>query len=422
MIGLSARPGVALQPTPYGRLVGAWIVTRLIALASIALTPRLLDDIDIYRGWLPYFHWEHFPLTDPKWQYPPGASVFLGAPAALPINYSVAFAAMCVILDAAIMAMLLLARSRREGQSDAGPRLWSVAALVVGPIMFTRFDIVPALFAVAFVLLVARPALAGVSAALGFLVKIWPALLLLALPRAATRRGVTAFVVATVASMALLALRFDGTLSFLGNQRARGLQVESTGALPYEIYKLFGGNVDFGLQYGAYQVLMSGAELVGTAISILGLVLMGLIAWWRLSGRLESVLPGDVAVAVILVSVASSRVYSPQYNTWIIALLAVALLASRSRMRPVGVVLVGVSVLTQFVYPWFPYDLTDGNWPIVAVQCLRIGGLLAATWLALRAISTQGRPAPTSNGIIDVDATAPEDQWTYDQESPSRSV
>jgi hypothetical protein len=429
MNGLAARLVGAGNPVSYSRLALVWLATRAIAIASIALTPRLLDDVDLYREWLPYLHWAQFPIADPKWQYPPGAGAVLTLPDLVPINYSVAFTVMCLLLDAAIMGMLVLTHVRRPDPSRAGLWMWAVAALVVGPIMYTRFDIVPALFAVAFVLLVSRPALAGVSAALGFVVKIWPVILLVALPRPATRRGVLAFVTTTAVALLLLAARFDGTLSFLANQRARGLQVESAGALPFEIYTLAHGQVAYGLQYGSYQVLMNGAEVVGTIVSAVGLVLLALMAWWRLSGRLDTALPGDVAVVLVLISVATSRVYSPQYNIWIIAVLAAALMSRRTRLRRVAVILAAVSLLTQLVYPWFPYDLTDGKWAIVAVQCLRIAGLLAASWLAIRAISQRPPLSAARDGILADDgrpdvaaghSPAQEGRWTYSQEGRSR--
>ena len=383
------QTSAARQPTL--AVMAVWVVTRMIALASIALTPRLLDDIDIFRGWLPYLRGAAFPTDDPKWQYPPAAGPLLLAPDAVHLDYAVAFALACLAADAAILAALLLAHRRRPGSSLRGPWLWAAAALVVGPIMFTRFDIVPTMAAVAFVLLAGRPALAGVSAAAGFVVKLWPALLLLALPRPATRRGLAAFTVTTVALMAVISLRFDGALSFIGNQSARGLQIESVGALPYELYSLGGGHVAYGLQYGSVQVLMTGAEAVATAIAGAGLLLILLIGWWRLTGRLESVPPGDVALAVVLVSVATSRVYSPQFNVWIIGVCAVALLSPRTRMAPVAALLVLVSLLTQWIYPWDPYGLTDADPKGVIVQGLRIVGLILATLWALRAIGR--RPA-----------------------------
>ena len=84
--------------------------------------------------------------------------------------------------------------------------------------------------------------------------------------------------------LGVFALLTDGSLSFLANQQARGLQVESVGALPYEVFTLLGGEVEFGLKYGSIQVLMGGAETVGLVLTLIGLALFALIAWWRLSG------------------------------------------------------------------------------------------------------------------------------------------
>jgi hypothetical protein len=245
------------------------------------------------------------------------------------------------------------------------------------------------------VLLAARPVLAGASAALGFVVKVWPALMILSLPRSRSVKAWVAFVASTAVVLGLFATRFDGVLSFVGNQRSRGLQVEAVGALPFELYSLAGGRVSYGLEYGSYQVLMNGAEQIGTIISLLGLGLIALMAWWRFRGRLDVLPAGDVALTLVLISVATSRVYSPQYNVWLIGVCSVALLSPVTRMTRVAAILIATSLVTQLVYPWFPYDLTDGNIWIVAVQCLRIAGLCAATVLAVREMARAGRREPT---------------------------
>ena len=258
--------------------------------------------------------------------------------------------------------------------------------------MVTRFDLVPTLFAVLSVLLVARPAWSGLSAGMGFLVKLWPALMLLSLPRPATRRGVVAFVATVVAVLGLFLIVFDGSLSFVGNQRARGLQVESVGALPYVVSSWLGNDVSFGLQYGSIQVLMSGTEAVGALLTALGLVLFAAIAWWRLSGRLEHVAPGDVALTVMLISVASSRVYSPQFNVWLVGIASVALVTRATRLGVVALLVVGVSLMTQVVYPWSATELVTGDIRGVGAQFARIVGLLAATGIAVWRIRGR-RPA-----------------------------
>jgi hypothetical protein len=252
--------------------------------------------------------------------------------------------------------------------------------------MVTRFDVVPTTFAVLAVLLVARPAWSGVAAAVGAATKVWPAFMLIVLPRRALPRGLLGFVIAGAAVLAAAVLTSRDSLSFLQNQQGRGLQVESVGALPYALWSLLGGEVSFQYQFGSIQVDMAGAEAVGLAISAIGLLVLGGLLLARLVGRLESAPPGDVALVVMLVSVATSRVYSPQFNVWLVGLAAVALLDPRSRLRTVAALVVAVSILTQVVYPWSATQLVTADTVTVLVQALRITGLLAATALGLAAI------------------------------------
>ena len=167
--------------------------------------------------------------------------------------------------------------------------------------------------------------------------------------------------------------------------------MESVGALPYEVFTLLGGEVEFGLKYGSIQVLMGGAETVGLVLTLIGLALFALIAWWRLSGRLEAVPPGDVALTVMLVSVATSRVYSPQFNVWLIGITAVMLLDPRSRQRRAAALVIVASLLTQVVYPWSATQLVTGDPLTIVVQGLRVSAVVVAMVLALLAL--RRRPA-----------------------------
>ncbi len=391
-----------------------WLLTRALSLASIAALPHLLDDVDIYRGWLPFFRSGGFPVNDPTWQYPPGASGVLLAPDVLPINYAIAFALLCLAFDLAIMAALVLAHSRRTKSNTRGLWLWALAGVLVGPIMFTRFEIVPTFFAVMCVLLVARPALAGAAAGCGMVIKLWPALLVLSLPRRRTWTGVLWLALTVVTLLVLATVSFDGALSFLGNQRARGLQVESVGAAPYWIYDAFGGKVASALEYGSMQLDMPGTEAVGTLITLAGIALIAVIGWWRLSGRLDRVPAGDVALTLVLILVATSRVYSPQFNVWLIGVAAVATISRQTRMRFVAVIIAGVAIATQIVYPLFPTNLVDGEIWIVAIQTARITGLLVATALAMRAIAGRQRSAhrATADAAATFSESTPPDMGT----------
>ncbi len=390
---MPVRAGAGKPWSAYAAVGAVWLLTRGIAVATTDMTPWMLHDLDVYQGWLPALRSLVFPAMDPMWQYPPGIAPVLLAAGAMPWGYAWSFTLVLLVFDIAILAALVVAHAGRADASWRGVWLWACAGVVVGPIMVTRFDLVPTLFAVLSVLLVGRPALSGVSAAAGFMVKLWPGFMLLALPRASTRRGILAFAIAVLAITASCLLVFDGSLSFIGNQRARGLQVESVGALPYIVYSWWDHKVAFGLEYGSVQVLMNGTEVAGAIVTAIGLAAFAVIAWWRLSGRLESVPAGDVALAIMLVSVASSRVYSPQFNVWLVGLASVALLDRATRMGTVALLLIGVCVTTQVVYPWSATELVTGDLRGVGAQSLRIACLLAATGIAVWRIRAR-RVAP----------------------------
>ena len=372
--------------TVYAAIGLAWVTTRVWALASVDMTPWMLNDLDIYSAWLPRLQDGVFPADDPTWQYPPGISPVFLLSGLIPADFRWAFTLVILLADGIIMAALMRAHACRAGASWRGLWLWALAGLIVGSIMMVRFDVVPTMFAVGAVLLVARPALSGISTALGLTVKVWPALMLFVLPRRSLTRGVLAFIATTVVILGGFAILTDNSLSFVANQQARGLQVESVGALPYEIFTLFGGEVAFGLKYGSIQVLMQGTEIAGLIMTVTGLVLFALLAWARLSGRLETVPAGDVALAVMLVAVATSRVYSPQFNVWLVGLAAVAMIDPTSRLRRVVAIVIVVSLLTQIVYPWSATQLVTGEPVAIIAQAARIVGLLAAVVLSLLAL------------------------------------
>ena len=377
-------------------VVVTWVATRVMAVVSVDMTPWMLNDLDIYLSWVPGLRAGDFPAADPTWQYPPGIGPFFVVAGSLGVDFRWGFTVTILAVDAALMALLLVARARRTSASMRGPWLWAVAGVVVGPIMVTRFDVVPTALAVLAVLLVARPLLSGAAAALGAATKVWPAFMLIVLPRRSLPRGILGFAVTgAVLVVTALALGRDA-LSFLSNQQSRGLQVESVGALPYTVWSLLGNDVAFRYQYGSIQVDMAGAETVGLLVTGVGVVVLGGLLGAGLAGRLEATAPGDVALAVMLVSVATSRVYSPQFNVWLVGLAAVALLDSRARLRTTVAIVSVVSLLTQIVYPWSATQLVTGDAFTITVQALRIIGLLVAATLGVVAILRRDSASPRS--------------------------
>jgi hypothetical protein len=149
--------------------------------------------------------------------------------------------------------------------------------------------------------------------------------MLLVLPRRSLIRGGIGFVAAALVVMGAISVWSSGAVSFLGGQRDRGLQVESVGALPYLVMNVFGGHVNTVFRFGSREIDMPGANTVGLVISVGGLLLIAALAVLRLMGRLEDLPAGDVALTALLVSVATSRVLSPQYAVWVAGVAAIAL-------------------------------------------------------------------------------------------------
>lgn len=397
-----------------------WLALRLVALAIIIgwiPWPELVNDLTIYGTWVTdSLQFGRYP-TDEMWQYPPLAGPVFLAGAWLP-GQRLGFALLFLAFDAAIMAMLAR-QAGRTGRS-AGTRLWALLPVIVGPLILARFDVVPTAFAVAAVLAAAaRPTASGVLAAIGAWLKVWPLLVLAAvrgrdLPRAAMGALGASALVAGV-----LAVTTEDPMSFLTGQRDRGLQIESLAAWPFLVARALGAPVEVSYRYGAHEVEAAGVELVARGATLATLVLLALVAIQRLRGALEHLPGADVALATVLFSVATSRVFSGQYFIWLLALAAVCLADPGSRMRRTIWLLIAAGLATHLVYPWLYSALLEGSPVAVMVQTMRVGLTLAATGTALVVLArpghahASGSPPSSISRNRSADRSQPHDDSTH---------
>ncbi len=375
-----------------------WVVLRL-ALVGIIVGlipwPEQVNDLTIYATWVTEsLQHGRFP-TDDMWQYPPLAGPVFVVGALLP-GERLGFVTLFLGFDAAIMAMLT--HQARRTRLTGGPRLWALLPLIVGPLLLARFDVVPTAFAVAAVLLAARPLASGALAATGAWLKVWPVLVLAALRRRDLPRGVAGVLAASAVVAGVLAVVTVDPMSFLSGQRDRGLQIESLAAWPFLVARLAGAPVEVVYRYGAHEIDAAGVDAVARGVVLLTLTLLGVVAVQRLRGVLDQVSGADVALATVLFTVATSRVFSGQYFIWLLALAAVTLGDPASRMRRTTALLIAAGVATQLVYPWLYSALLDGNPVAVAVQTVRVGLTLAATVTALGVILRPGRAGAHTSG------------------------
>ncbi len=378
-------------------LILGWALTRVWVLLSgfgVIFYPGsefLFSDVRLYDWWAGNIADLHFPINDPMWQYPPLAAVVFLAGYLIAGN-TVGFVFLATIADLAIFA-LLTQRGRQQANSNPAT-IWVIAPLVMGPIILGRFDVFVTLAAVVALLYVGQARRFGIAIAVGALLKVWPLLLLLATPKGSAARVIAWFTATFALGSLLLSLWWDDSFSFIGGQRSRGLQIESVGALPYQIWNAGPSTVTSAFQFGAIEVVASGTQVVSLVITLIGLSLVGVLFYWKVSGRLHEANPADVALLAILVSIVTSRVLSPQYMVWIFGLLAVCAFSPQVNFRKIATLIFLSAGIGQIIYPWWYINLQQGGVLAVGAHTIRILTLIWATALVWKNIQVISQKNP----------------------------
>ncbi len=393
-------------------LLVSYVVTRalliLIPLGLMFYPGGILisNDTHLYWTWSEVILSGHYPVADPMWQYPPLAGFVFVVGAHLAADPSLGFIILALFADLIIFGWLLL--RARKTSSLLSPWAYVLGAAAVGPVFLTRFDIFPTLFAVAALLLLSKPLRAGLMLGIGALLKVWPAFILAALPRKKLPVALASFFAIVISASVLLTFWGPGSGSFLAEQGERGLQIESVGGIPYVFANAFGYDMSTIFRYGSMEIDATGAGLVASAVALSGFVALAVIGFARLRGRLEHVAGADVAFAITLISIASSRVFSPQYMVWVVGIAAVCLLDPRTRMRPIIWLCVPAAIFGQLIYPFYYGSMMEGAVLGVSMQVARIGFLLAATiWATMRIFQPATEVDPVTEEPLDDEFGAP---------------
>lgn len=371
-----------------------WLLTRGFALAVIALMmlhrdwKHVFDDLNVYSRWGEALAGGEVPSEDPMWQYPPLAAFVFGAIGLLG-SQPWLFAALFVAVDVAIS--LLLNRDARHRGRWHGVAVWLAAPILLGPVLYGRYDAIPTLAALGGLMAVSAPFTAGAVLAIGGGLKVWPAVMAMALPRRHWLTGAVGAALASVAVILSATWTFPTVISgFLGNGEARGLQTESVAALPFVWARLFGADVPEGFRYGSSEVAVPLADAIApwllpaTALGLLALILA------RALGRLDHAPVADVAFVAITWLMVTSRVLSPQYNVWLVGMAAFVWAAGSDRMRRATIPVAITALTAQALYPFSYMDIVDGGFLGTAIHTVRIVALVAVLVMGVRAL----RPAP----------------------------
>ncbi|MFE7618255.1 glycosyltransferase 87 family protein [Streptomyces sp. NPDC057496] len=387
--------------------VAVWALTRVALLLCVTKVitlpgPDVTSDVSvIYHGWSEVLKSGTYPQDDVTWQYPPLAALAVLSPALLPfLDYASAFFVLAFLCDGLVLALLLYA-GRGGGRSAAGAWVWVAGVPLLGTTAYARYDVMVTAVAVAALLAGLRhPRVLGVLAAVGALLKVWPALVLAGTARGRhTRLAWSAAAVTAGGLLVVCALAMPGALDFLGSQRDRGTEVESLGALVFHVARQFGweGRVEY--HYGSMEFLGPHVPLVSTLALGLSVLAFGWLLVWRLRAReFGASTPADAAFTAVLLFTTTSRVISPQYMLWLVGLAAVCLVFRGSRMvLPAVLVLVATGV-TQWEFPLGFVHVVSSDATGVTLMFLRNGLLVAATLTACRRLWRQTAVAAPRDG------------------------
>jgi hypothetical protein len=304
------------------------------------------------------------PYRDFPVAYPPAALPAFLLPAYMSWSYATSFA---VIMGVCGVGCIALIGSALRSVDATPARIWGalllfgVSPIALGSLFDTRFDLWPALLALAGLAAAVRdrPLLAGTLLGLGFAAKLWPVVLL---PVVAIhlwrRRGNNAAYATIGAFLAAAYLCFipfailapHGLWASLAGQLDRPLQVESLGAAVLMAAEHLGMGMHVTVNsHGAQAVTGRGAGLAADleTVAEIASVLFIWIAYARQRSR-EREAALVAAAASVAAVVAFDKVLSPQYLIWIVPFV---FLVRGARGVAAAVLVIGALVLT---HTWFP--------------------------------------------------------------------
>jgi hypothetical protein len=380
---------------PTAAAAAVWLATRTVLLLCVFRVlvvpgPDVTTDVGvIYRGWSQVLGAGTFPEGDVTWQYPPAAALAVLSPALLPfLDYAAAFYVLACAADAGAFVMLLRG-ARREGARPTGAWCWVAGVPLLGPTAYARYDVMVAVVAVGALLsLPGRPRLAGALAGLGAMLKVWPALLLLGTGRGRVTRAAWTGAAVAVAVLSLgFAVTMPGAFGFLTAQRDRGTEVESLGALVFHVARQFGWEGQVLFHYGSMEFVGPWVPLVSDLAMLLSALAAGWMLMWRLRAvRWTAATPADAAFTAVLLFTATSRVISPQYMVWLVALAAVCLTMRASALRVPAWLMLPATAVTLLEFPvWFVHVVSSDALGLTLLA-VRNGLLVVACVLACRGL------------------------------------
>lgn len=386
----------------------AFVAVAVIVTVGWEVLGDAVTDVPLYRTYGERVAGGLVPYRDFPFEYPPGALPALVLPALVTESleaYRAVFVAELALVGAlAVLTFDWALRSHRRSGRDRVVILAVVALVPVllGGVILTRFDLVPAALVAAAVALMGlgRLRAAALVVGAGIAVKLYPAVLVPLLAIAAWRRngrreamvvvGLAA-VIPVVVYLPFLVVAPDGVADSLGRQLGRPLQIESLGAgVLLALHHAFGMSLEWSSGSGSQNLTGTAADGVAVLQGVAQVVALGLvwIGFARGEATPERLL--RYSAAALVAFVALSKVLSPQFLVWLVLLVP---LVGGIRSRPTLWLTVLACALTAFWFPARYWELVIEFDPLASWLVLFRGLTLVALLAVLILPATEPAPA-----------------------------
>lgn len=381
-------------------LIAVWVFTRAAMLSNLGyLHPGAhvsFQDVEIFHGWADSIVRTHHLPVGNDWQYPPGAAIVFLLPLLAPGHYADAFVGLALVAD--LITTVALASIRYPRGRIEATWLWLLAVPTLGGVALIRYDLFPTCVAVVALTLLAtrsraRDVAFGSLVGLGIFVKVWPALLLLAIESRRRARPTFVALAATLAvGMVASGLVFGESLSFLHHQGVRGLEFESIAATPWYVrLALTGHGVQLIARNGAFEIVGATADALASYFKVVMLVVaLALAGWWLARTRRSDssgIAGTDAVLTAIVLFVVASPVLSPQYFIWLVGIAAVAIGSPSCRQRrPIASIVAAALLTAVLLMHWTDViaNGTTGAWLLIVRNAFLVFAAVDATATMVR--------------------------------------
>lgn len=277
--------------------------------------------------------------------------------------------AIWLLFNLVVLVVLVFYRvgEERDSRYRAG-YFWVLATLCLGPVSISRLDAFSVALAILGLLFVYLrfSKVSSIFLTLALWIKVWPIALMSAVFVAVhgkIRWFVTLAAGSVVAVVLAMLLGADSSVfSFLGDQSARGIQIESPIAA-FWIWPAVFGSVTSGIAYNAplmtFEVFGANSAVFASLLTVVQIGALLITAALGFVAHRRGVAPSRIifwaSFTGVLDLIVFNKVGSPQYMTWLVVPVVFGFIAKVAEAKTAAAMVLVLSLMTWLVYP-IAYD------------------------------------------------------------------